>query len=122
VTPLPDTGTRSLIAEGTDPSWSPDGSEIYYRNGSRLMAALIDTDPGVRVLSRRLVIEPFPPPLYDDYEIHPMDGRSRWCAPWATRADARSPGCSTGWRVFPEDLANPRVTSRPGRLNCSRTI
>jgi len=58
-----------------DPSWSPDGSEIYYRNGSRLMAARIDTESGVRVMSRRLVIEPFPPPLYDDYDIHP-DGRT----------------------------------------------
>jgi Tol biopolymer transport system component len=75
VTPFPDTGTRSLIGEGTDPSWSPDGSEIYYRNGSRLMAARIDTALGVRVLSRRLVIEPFSPPLYDDYDIHP-DGRT----------------------------------------------
>jgi eukaryotic-like serine/threonine-protein kinase len=75
VTPFPDTRARSLIAEGTDPSWSPDGSEIYYRSGGRLMAARIDTASGVRVLSRRLVIEPFSPPLYDDYHIHP-DGRT----------------------------------------------
>jgi Tol biopolymer transport system component len=71
VSPFPNTGTRWLIAEGTDPSWSPDGSEIYYRTGTRLMAGWIDTVSGVRVLSRRLVIEPFVPPLYDDYDIHP---------------------------------------------------
>jgi eukaryotic-like serine/threonine-protein kinase len=71
VTPFPDTKTRWLIAEGTDPSWSPDGSEIYYRFGSRLMAARIDTASGVRVQSRRVVVEPFSPPLYDDYDIHP---------------------------------------------------
>ena len=71
VTPFPNTGTRSLIAEGTDPSWSPDGSEIYYRNGSRLMAARINATSGIRVLSSRLVIEPFSPPLYDDYDVHP---------------------------------------------------
>lgn len=75
VSPFPDSGTRSLIAEGTDPSWSPDGSEIYYRSGTRLMAARIDTSAGVRVLSQRLVIEPFTPPLYDDYDIHP-DGKT----------------------------------------------
>ena len=75
VSPFPNTGTRSLIAEGTDPSWSPDGSEIYYRSGTRLMAARIDTASGVRVLSQRLVIEPFTPPLYDDYDIHP-DGKT----------------------------------------------
>jgi Tol biopolymer transport system component len=75
VTAFPDTGTRWLIGEGTDPAWSPDGSEIYYRSGSRLMAARIDTGSGVRVLSRRVAFEPFTPPLYDDYAIHP-NGRT----------------------------------------------
>ena len=75
VTPFPGADSRSLIAEGTDPAWSPNGSEIYYRSGSRLMAARVETSSGVRVLSRRLVIEPFTPPLYDDYDIHP-DGRT----------------------------------------------
>jgi hypothetical protein len=37
VTAFPDTSTRWLIVEGTDPAWSPDGSEIYYRSGSHLM-------------------------------------------------------------------------------------
>ena len=75
VTPFPNTGARHLIAEGTDPAWSPDGTELYYRSGSRLMAARVDTASGVRVLSRRLVIEPFMPPLYDDYAVH-RDGRT----------------------------------------------
>jgi hypothetical protein len=75
VSPFPNTGTRWLVAEGNDPSWSPDGSEIYYRSGTRLMAARIDTAAGVRVVSQRLVIEPFIPPLYDDYDIHP-DGKT----------------------------------------------
>jgi serine/threonine-protein kinase len=75
VAPFPDTGSRWLVAEGTDPSWSADGSEIYYRSGTRLMAARIATDAGVRALSQRLVIEPFTPPLYDDYDIHP-DGKT----------------------------------------------
>jgi hypothetical protein len=74
-TPFPNTGSKSLIDGGTDPSWSPDGSEIYYRLGSRLMAARVDTSSGVRVLSKRLVLEPFLPPMYDDYDIHP-DGRT----------------------------------------------
>ena len=74
MTPFPNTGARWLIGEGTDPSWSPDGTEIYYRSGSRLMAARVDTASGIRVLSRRLVVESFSPPVYDDYDIHP-DGR-----------------------------------------------
>ena len=32
--------------------------------------AAIDMASSVRVLSQRLVIEPFTPPLYDDYDIH----------------------------------------------------
>jgi Tol biopolymer transport system component/tRNA A-37 threonylcarbamoyl transferase component Bud32 len=75
VIPFPNTGSKSLIAEGTDPAWSPDGSEIYYRSGSRLLAARVERSSGVRVLSRRLVVEPFNPPLYDDYDIHP-DGKT----------------------------------------------
>jgi Tol biopolymer transport system component len=75
VSPFPNTGTRWLVAEGTDPSWSPDGSEIYYRSGTRLMAVRIDKASGVRAVSQRLVIEPFIPPLYDDYDIHP-DGKT----------------------------------------------
>ena len=56
VTPFPDAGTRWLIGEGTDPAWSPDGSEVYYRSGSRLMAARVETTAGVRVLSRRVAL------------------------------------------------------------------
>lgn len=39
------------------------------------MAARIDTAAGVQVRSRRVVLEPFTPPLYDDYDVHP-DGRT----------------------------------------------
>ena len=35
------------------------------------MAARVDMAPGVRVQSRRVVVESFSPPLYDDYDIHP---------------------------------------------------
>ena len=76
VTPFPDAGTRWLIADGTDPAWSPRGDEVYYRSGNRLMAARIDAAGAIRVLSRRVVIEPFSPPLYDDYDISPRDGRT----------------------------------------------
>jgi eukaryotic-like serine/threonine-protein kinase len=77
VTRFPEGGARWLISEGggRDPSWSPDGKELYYRNGDRLVAAQIETSGGPRVLSRRVALEPFRPPLYDDYDIHP-DGRT----------------------------------------------
>jgi hypothetical protein len=75
VTPFPEGGTNWLIGGGTDPTWGPDGNEVYYRAGARLVAARIDKTAGVRVLSQRIVIEPFLPPLYDDYAVHP-DGRT----------------------------------------------
>ena len=77
VTTFPDGGARWLVSEegGRDPTWAPDGSTVYYRNGDRLMAARVDTTGGIRVLDRRVVLTPISPPLYDDYDIH-VDGRS----------------------------------------------
>ena len=75
VAPFPEGGARWLIAEGTDPSWGPDGNEIYYRSGPRLTAARVDKAAGVKVVATRVVIDPFLPPLYDDYDIH-RDGRT----------------------------------------------
>lgn len=73
VTRFPPGGTRWQITTdgGGDPSWAPSGLELYYRNGNRLMAAQIDTTAGVRVRSRRVALEPFEPPQYDDFDIHP---------------------------------------------------
>jgi hypothetical protein len=75
VTPFPEGGRGRLIGEGTDPSWGPGGSELYYRSGPRLMAARIDTASGIRVVSTRVALDPFLPPLYDDYDVH-RDGRT----------------------------------------------
>jgi Tol biopolymer transport system component len=75
VTPFPAGQPRWLIAEGTDPRWAPDGGELYYRSAGRLVAARLDMESGVQALSQRVVIEPFLPPLFDDYDIHP-DGRT----------------------------------------------
>lgn len=75
VTPFPEGRPTWPVVEGTDPSWGPDGSEIYYRSGPRLMAARIDKGAGIKVLESRIVIDPFLPPLYDDYDVHP-DGRT----------------------------------------------
>ena len=78
VTPFPEGRPRWTIAEGMDPSWAPDGSEIYYISGNRLMAVPIGAaGPGGPVSVRgtpRTVVQPFLPPLYDDYHVHP-DGR-----------------------------------------------
>ena len=76
VTPL-NGGERWPIADGTDPNWNAAGNEIYYRNGTSLMAVRVATTGGiVRALSGpRVVVDAFIPPYYDDHDIHP-DGRS----------------------------------------------
>jgi Tol biopolymer transport system component len=75
VTPFPDGGTRWLIGDGTDPTWGSGANEVFYRSGTHLLAARIDGTSGFRVTARRVVLDPFVPPLGDDYDVHP-DGRT----------------------------------------------
>ena len=96
VTPFPEGGSRWLIAEGTDPSWGPDGNEIYYRSGPRLMAARVDKTAEVKVAASRVVIDPFLPPLYDDYDIHP-DGRTLVLVRPVNRTQGREVTMVLGW-------------------------
>ncbi len=53
----------------------PNGRELLYRSGERLMAARLDMSAGISVVSRRPVLAPFAPPSYDDYHMHP-DGQT----------------------------------------------
>jgi Tol biopolymer transport system component len=96
VTPFPVGGARWMIGEGTDPAWSPDGTEIYYRSGPRLMAAHLDRSAGVKVVGRRVVVDPFLPPLYDDYDIH-HDGRTLTMVRPASRTQGREVAITLGW-------------------------
>jgi hypothetical protein len=36
----------------------PDGTEIFYRRGPRLMAARVDKSAGVKVVSTRVALDP----------------------------------------------------------------
>jgi serine/threonine-protein kinase len=96
VTPFPEGRTRWLIAEGTDPSWAPDGNEIYYRRGPRLMAARVDKTAGVKVVESRVAIDPFLPPLYDDYDIHP-DSRTLVMVRPSNQTQGREVTMVLGW-------------------------
>ena len=65
-------GGRWQIAEGSDPVWAADGSELFYVRGTRLMAARLDASAGVRVVSQRVVQESFVERLhYGDYDVSP---------------------------------------------------
>ncbi|HEU4893789.1 MAG TPA: protein kinase [Vicinamibacterales bacterium] len=95
VTRFPAGGAHWLIAEGTDPAWGGDGT-LYYRNGPRLMAARLDQSAGVKVVSSRVVVDPFLPPLYDDYDIHP-DGHTLVLIRPANRTQGREVTMVLGW-------------------------
>ncbi|MFN2386119.1 MAG: TolB family protein [Thermoanaerobaculia bacterium] len=55
---------------GTDPVWSPDGRELYFQSGNKLMAASIETAPEPRASVPRVLFEgPF-----DAFDVTP-DGQ-----------------------------------------------
>ena len=51
VQPYPGPGGRTVISidGGTEPMWSPDGRELFYRDGAAMMAVTIETDPPLTV-------------------------------------------------------------------------
>ena len=59
IRPFPEQGGRVRIsaAGGRRPIWAPDGRRIYYREGTKVMAATIARDPSVRVVSREVLFD-----------------------------------------------------------------
>ncbi len=55
--PITDTKVQVSMDDGVYAQWSVDGSEIYYRDDDKIMAAKIQTSPELKVVSRRLVCE-----------------------------------------------------------------
>ncbi len=55
---FPDPGAKVQIsvAGGTEPTWSPDGSRLYYRTGSELLAARVSFSPTFTLWSRDTVL------------------------------------------------------------------
>jgi serine/threonine-protein kinase len=62
---------------GAEPLWSPDGRELFYRSGGRIMRAEVDTDPVFAIRGRSLLFErPFVPnDFHTNFDIHPDDQR-----------------------------------------------
>jgi serine/threonine-protein kinase len=54
VRPFPGPGGRIQVSTGggTEPAWSPDGSELFYRAADRLEVVTVETGDAFRVLSR----------------------------------------------------------------------
>ena len=59
VRPFPDPGGKFAISSGggSEPLWSRDGRELFYRNGDTMMAVTIATGSTLTAGSARLVFE-----------------------------------------------------------------
>ena len=76
------TGQRSISpGAGTDPTWSPDGNRIYYRNGAQFLSVDLTFQPSFSVTPPEILFEE---PSYQrelvggwltNWDIHP-DGQS----------------------------------------------
>lgn len=52
IRPYPGPGDKFLVSEeregGGEPVWSPDGTELFYRSGKRMMVVSVQTEPSFR--------------------------------------------------------------------------
>jgi serine/threonine-protein kinase len=62
---------------GTEPLWSRDGRELFYRSGDNIMLAAIETEPIFKVQARKVLFKDvyatYGP--YTNYDIHPDNKR-----------------------------------------------
>jgi Tol biopolymer transport system component/tRNA A-37 threonylcarbamoyl transferase component Bud32 len=73
VQPYPGPGRKWQISTegGTEPAWNPNGRELFYRSGDKMMAVDIATQPGFAAGTPRMLFEgpyepaPFPLANYD---------------------------------------------------------
>jgi eukaryotic-like serine/threonine-protein kinase len=76
---FPGPGSKWPISSGggTEPAWSRDGSELFYRQGTRMMAVPVRTAPTFSVGAARVVFEgQYEPGIngFPDYDVSP-DGQ-----------------------------------------------
>ncbi len=64
------------VGGGSEPLWSPDGNEIFYRAGDRLMAAPVQTEPAFEAgKPLELFTGSYAVGLHRMYDIHPDGNR-----------------------------------------------
>lgn len=79
VQPYPGPGGKYQISAegGTEPVWNPNGKELFYRSGDKMMAADITTQPAFSAGKSKMLFEgPYvPTPLtFPNYDVSP-DGQ-----------------------------------------------
>jgi Tol biopolymer transport system component len=80
VRPYPGPGAKWQISTegGVEPVWAPNGRELFYRNGDKMMAAAVETKPMFAAGKPKLLFEGHYAagfrPIYQDYDVSP-DGQ-----------------------------------------------
>ena len=77
VQPFPGPGGKLVISTdgGREPVWSPDGRELFYRNGFWMMAVPIQTEPAFQAGTPRVLFERrSPTATSSNYDVSP-DGQ-----------------------------------------------
>jgi serine/threonine-protein kinase len=76
---FPDSSGTWLVSQGggTEPAWSPDGRELFYRSGDWLIAVPLITTPRFSAGRRdSLFAGPYVPnPTHTNYDVHPAGDR-----------------------------------------------
>jgi len=80
VRPFPGPGGRIQVSTdgGTEPAWSPDGRELFYRTGDRFEVVSVQLGESFRVLSRPTTLfegRYYSYPWQREYDIHPDGDR-----------------------------------------------
>ena len=59
VRPITGSGRRQLVSSdgGTEPLWSPTGTELFYRNGDRMMAVAVSYGPDLTLAKPSMLFE-----------------------------------------------------------------
>ncbi|MCL4692832.1 MAG: serine/threonine-protein kinase [Candidatus Hydrogenedentes bacterium] len=97
VQPFPDRGGKWQISfdGGVEPEWSPDGRELYYREGDTLMAVSIQTEPKFSASEpRRLFSWNYFAPAIRAFTYHVAADGSRFLMIKQTDAPAAAPPAS----------------------------
>jgi serine/threonine-protein kinase len=103
VQPWPGPGARIQVSSegGTDPIWSHDGKELFYRNGDKMMVVAVTTQPTFQASKPRVL-----------WEGHYSHGLNSSCGPPGT-TEANYDVSSDGQRfLMVKDLAQDNVSRR----------
>jgi serine/threonine protein kinase len=75
VAPFPGPGGMQQVArDGTQPRWSPDGRELFFKSGTRMMSVEVETKPTFRLIGMPKMLFDYPSTPSLAYDVA-SDGR-----------------------------------------------